>query len=175
MMRPRYVVDTNVLIAASSADPLHPKDIDATPTDPKLRLQIWNWLDKFKSSSSRLVLDLAGEIYNEYNNKLGFNDYGIQVVMHKWSTADVDNVNVTYDEHGHGVLPNPLSDVIHDHADKKMVAAALDSHAQFGEGCVAFAGDTDWHDWEQSLLSHNISLEPIVEDWSRKKHAEKQS
>ena len=89
-MRDRYIVDTNVLIAASAADPTHPKDIDATPADPKLRLRVWQWLDAFQSSSSRMVLDLAGGIYGEYNNKLGFNDFGIQVVMHKWSTAAVD-------------------------------------------------------------------------------------
>ncbi|CAM5423376.1 hypothetical protein RLIN73S_06293 [Rhodanobacter lindaniclasticus] len=40
-MRARYVVDTNVLIAASAADPINPKDIDATPNDPALRLKVW--------------------------------------------------------------------------------------------------------------------------------------
>ena len=55
-MRARYVVDTNVLIAASAADPVHPKDIDATPPDPLLRQQVWEWLDRFQQSDSRLVL-----------------------------------------------------------------------------------------------------------------------
>jgi hypothetical protein len=172
-MRDRYVVDTNVLIAASAADPTHPKDIDATPTDPALRMRIWQWLDTFQSSSSHMVLDQAGGIFSEYNNKLGFNDFGIQVVMHKWSTAAVDQVRVDYDEHGHGVLQPPLLSIIHDEADKKMVAAALDSHQQYGDGYVAFAGDTDWHDWEKDLQKHNVLLEPIIEDWSRQKHAEK--
>ena len=174
-MRERYIVDTNVLIAASAADPLHPKDIDATPADPKLRLRVWQWLNTFQSSSSRMVLDLAGGILAEYNKKLGFNDYGIQVVMHKWSTDAVDNVEVEYDEHGHGILQPPLLAVIHDDADKKMVAAALAAHSQYGEGCVAFAGDTDWHDWEHDLLANSVLLEPIIEDWSRQKHKEKQA
>ena len=174
-MRDRYVIDTNVLIAASAADPTHPKDIDATPADPNLRRRVWQWLCNFQESPSRMVLDSANGIYDEYKHKLGFNDYGIQVVMHKWSTAAVDNVDVTYDEHGHGVLQPPLLTVIHDDADKKMVAAALESHRQYGEGCVAFAGDTDWHDWEAALLSNNILLEPIIEEWSRQKHADKQN
>lgn len=174
-MRARYVVDTNVLIAASAADPDHPKDIDATPDNLTERKKVWEWLDKFQKSESRLVLDLAGEIFNEYSNKLGFNDFGIQVVMHKWSTAAVDNVDVAYDEHGHGVLQLPLLTVIHDDADKKMVAAALDSRKRYGEGCVAFAGDTDWHDWEADLLANNVLLEPIIEGWSRQKHAKKQA
>lgn len=174
-MRDRYVVDTNVLIAASAADPTHPKDIAATPADKNQRKRVWQWLDAFQSSPSRMVLDFAGGIYGEYYNKLGFNDFGIQVVMHKWSTAAVDNVDVVYDEHGNGVLQPPLLAVIHDEADKKMVAAALASHVQFGEGCIAFAGDTDWHEWETDLLANTVLLEPIIEDWSRQKHAEKKA
>ena len=173
-MKARYVVDTNVLIAASAADPQHLQEIDATPTDPVVRMQVWDWLNQFAQSDSRLVLDFAGEIYREYTNKLGFNDYGVQVVMHKWSTAAVDNVDVRYDSDGNGVLPAILSAVVHDAADKKMVAAALACYAVYGEGCVAFAGDTDWHDWEHALIQHHLSLEPIIEAWSRQKHAEKQ-
>ncbi|WP_345889201.1 hypothetical protein [Shewanella algae] len=172
-MRERYVVDTNVLIAASTADPVDPKDIDATPVDPGLRLEIWQWLSDFQNSDSRMILDSKNGIYDEYTHKLGYNDFGIQVVMHKWSTAAVDNVYVEYDENGHGVLAPPLLDIIHDDADKKMVAAALESHKQYGEGYVAFAGDTDWHDWEAALLDNNVMLEPIIEQWSRQKHAEK--
>ena len=175
-MRARYVVDTNVLIAASAADPVYPKDIDATPPDPALRLRVWQWLVDFRSSPSRLVLDQAGGIYGEYTGSrwLAFEDFGIQVVMNKWDTASVDLVNVEYDSDGYGVLPASLVPVIHDRADRKMVAAALASHADFGDGCIAFAGDTDWHDWEQHLLRHQIDLEPILEEWSRQKHAEKQ-
>ena len=64
------------------------------------------------------------------------------------------------------MLPEILSPVIHDAADKKMVAAALASHALYQEGCVAFAGDTDWHDWEDTLAQHQVLLEPIIEEWS---------
>ena len=53
-MRARYLFDTNVLIAASAADPVHPTDIDATPVHPKQRLLVWQWLDAFQSGSSRL-------------------------------------------------------------------------------------------------------------------------
>lgn len=172
-MRARYVVDTNVLIAASAADPEHPKDIDATPPDPSLRRRVWQWLDAFQSGPSRLVLDRAGKIFEEYNQKLGFNDFGIQVVMHKWSAAEVDDVDVAYDRNEHGILPGTLAPIIHDAADRKMVAAALASDTAFGEGCVAFAGDTDWHDWEHHLMKYRIILEPIIEAWSREKHAEK--
>lgn len=172
-MRQRYVIDTNVLIAASAADPILPSKVDATPDDPVLRKSVWDWMVSFEQSESRLVLDFDQKIYEEYGKKLGFNDYGIQVVMHKWSTAAVDNVSVDYDENGDGILPATLEPVVHDLADRKIVAAALASHVHFGEGCVAFAGDTDWHGWETDLLAHHLILEPIIEEWSRQKYAEK--
>jgi hypothetical protein len=71
-VKPRYVVDTNVLIAASAGDPANPTDIDATPHDPLLRRRVWEWLDAFQASDSRLVLDHGQEIYDEYQHKLGF-------------------------------------------------------------------------------------------------------
>ena len=172
-MKPRYVVDTNVLIAASAADPQQPKDIDATPSDPSLRLQVWEWLDQFRSSDARLILDTDSKIYDEYTNKLGFNDFGIQVVMHKWSTAATDGVLVHYDADGNGVLPASLAPVIHDLADRKMVAAAMEATRVFGVAPIAFAGDTDWHEWEDILLRHGIELEPLIEQWSRAKFAKK--
>lgn len=168
-MKARYVVDTNVLIAASAADPINPKDIDATPPDPALRLQVWEWLETFRASGSKMVLDTDNKIYDEYNNKLGFNDFGIQVVMYKWSTAAVDPVNVAYDSDGNGVLPASLVAVIHDLDDRKMVAAAIEAKRLHGEAPVAFAGDTDWHEWEDALKQHGVELEPIIEAWSRAK------
>jgi len=175
-VRARYVVDTNVLIAASAGHPIHPADIEATPADPHLRLKVWEWLDAFNQSSTRLVLDSDLKIFMEYQRKLNVQDFGIQVVMNKWSTLAFDSVDVEYDENGHGVLPSPLQSVVHDNDDKKMVAAALAAHNNFGEeGCIAFAGDTDWHDWEDSLTAHSIVLEPIIEEWSRQKHQEKQN
>lgn len=168
------MVDTNVLIAASAADPSNPKDIDATPSDPKLREEVWKWLDRFNTTDARLILDGEDRIYGEYCRKLGFNDFGIQVIINKMSTSAVDLVDVDYDDNGEGVLPETLAPVIHDRDDRKMVAAALASHALFGEGCVAFAGDTDWHGWEEALEQHNVLLEPIIKAWSRAKYDEKQ-
>ena len=124
-MKLRYVVDTNVLIAASAVNAASPVAKDATPSDPALRMRVWAWLDEFRASSSRLVLDGQGGIKQEYSNKLGFNDFGRQVVIHKWSTNAVDQVDVSYDEHGDGVLDEPLQTVVHDCADRNMVAAAL--------------------------------------------------
>lgn len=172
-MRARYVVDTNVLIAASAVDASSPIARDATPSDPSLRMKVWQWLFDFQQSESHLVLDGEEEINLEYEKKLGFNDYGRQVVKHKWDTCAVDLVSVAYDSNGDGVLNEPLQTIVHDRADRKMVAAALDAQVQYGESAIAFAGDTDWHGWETALKEAGLILEPIIEDWSRAKFAEK--
>jgi hypothetical protein len=172
-MKVRYVVDTNVLIAASSIDASSAVARDATPADPTLRKKVWAWLCDFQQSESHLILDGAGGIEGEYGHKLGFNDFGRQVVMHKWNTCAVDQVVVDYDSHGHGFLEEPLQTVIHDRDDRKMVAAALDAITRHGETAIAFAGDTDWHGWETALLEAGLLLEPIIPEWSRPKFAEK--
>lgn len=172
-MKPRYVVDTNVLIAASAVDAASPVVKDATPSDPALRMRVWAWLDQFSTSNSHLVLDGQGKIEKEYRNKLGFNDFGRQVVIHKWSTNAVDQVNVSYDENGDGVLDEPLQTVVHDRADRKMVAAALGARFLYGECAITFAGDSDWHGWENDLVAAGLELEPLIPEWSRAKYQEK--
>jgi hypothetical protein len=172
-MSPRYVVDTNVLIAASAADPTHPADIDATPREPHWRRKVWEWLDNFQASDSLLVLDRDQEIQSEYQNKLGFNDFGIQVVMHKWQTSAVEMVDLEPTEAGYRCLPRPVAAAMHDLADHKMAAAAYVASNGSGPCPVAFAGDTDWHGWEEILTAHGIALEPVIEDWSRTKYLQK--
>lgn len=169
-MNPRYVVDTNVLIAASSVQNVQ---IEATPIDLDLREEIWRWLFGFEQSTSKLTLDGQGKIEAEYGHKLGFNDYGRQVVIHKYSTCAVDLVDVEYDQDGHALLDEPLQTIIHDRADRKMVAAALEGNKLEGSCAIAFAGDTDWHGWEHELLKVGLELKPIIEDWSRAKYAAK--
>ncbi|MCY3536511.1 MAG: hypothetical protein OXI08_10985 [Cyanobacteria bacterium MAG IRC4_bin_6] len=173
-MKERYVVDTNVLIAASAGDPQDPKDIDATPEDPSLRLKIFCWLDAFRASPSHLVLDEVSKILKEYRNKLDEQDFGVQVVIHKWSTSAVDNVRVEYDANGHGCLPDTLAPAIHDREDRKMVAACLAALVTHGSCLIAFAGESDWIGWGRALLQHGVELEPIIEDWARRKYDEKQ-
>lgn len=171
--KPRYVVDTNVLIAASATNTASPLSRDATPDSPALRQQVHDWLDDFQQSDAHMVLDGQGQIDAEYHNKLNYQDFGLQVVLHKMSTNAVDQVHVDYDEDGHGILDEPLQSVIHDRADRKMVAAALDAIYWHQQCAIAFAGDTDWHGWETHLQAEGIELEPLIESWSRQKYQDK--
>jgi len=175
----RYVIDTNVLIAASAAmaarkgQPLQPHHREVTPQDAALQEKILQWLIMFEQSEARLVLDYAGEINVEYHHKLDFYDYGIQLVMRKLSREQIDRVSVEYDADGNGIVPQPLDEIVHDLADRKMVAAAIEVLQFPGTSAIAFAGDTDWYDWETALLQTGLTLEPIIEKWSRAKYAEK--
>ena len=170
----RYVVDTNVLIAASAVDPAHSHDIGAEPADPGQRLLVWKWLDEFANSDAHLVLDQQGQIFEEYHHKLSFDDYGLQVMLHKWDRGAVDMVDLAYDHDGNAVLPYEIGCVVHDMADRKMVAAALAAQEVFGECCIAFAGDTDWYDWETILLATGLSYDAMIDRWARARYREKQ-
>lgn len=168
-MRPRYVVDTNVLIAASAVFPLSPTAQTATPADPELRRQVHDWLNEYQASDSRMVLDGEGKIDQEYRDNVGFNDFGRQVIIHKWSTCAVDVVDVLYDDDGNGYLDEPLCSTIHDVEDRKMVAAALAALVLEGGCWIANSGDTDWYDWVDALKAHGVDVEQIIEVWSRAK------
>lgn len=172
-MRHRYVVDTNVLIAASAVDTDSALAGEATPSDPELRQKVWVWLNSFRKDISHLVLDGQGGIAKEYNRNVGFNDFGRQVIIHKYSTSAVDLVDVLYDGNGDGLLDEPLQTVVHHSDDRKMVAAALDAMNSHGQCAIAFAAESDWHGWEADLVAAGLDLEPIIPEWSRAKYLEK--
>ena len=54
-----------------------------------------------------------------------------------------------------------------------MVAAALDAKFLHGNCAIAFAGDSDWHGWEDPLAAAGLELEPLIPEWSRAKYQEK--
>lgn len=176
----RYVVDTNVPIAASAAmarrrgATLLPHHREVSPPDPARQEQVLRWLEGFAASPAHLVLDVAGAINVQYHHKLEFHDYGIEVEIAKLYRDEVDRVQVDYDRDGAGILPQPLDEVVHDLADRKMAAAALLALCLPGSSAIVFAGDTDWHDWESELTRTGLILLPLIPDWSRTRHAQKQ-
>jgi hypothetical protein len=172
-LKARYVVDTNVLIAASSADPASSVAHDATPTDPALRQRVWKWLDEFERSTNCLVMDMACRIDEEYRNKLGFNDFGLQVLISKYSNWHINMVDVQYDSDGYAILEAGLATTVADRSDRKMVAAALEALRTTGECAVANASDTDWYDWETALKAVGLDVEQIIPEWSKAKWIEK--
>ncbi|HMY00235.1 MAG TPA: hypothetical protein PLY05_06705 [Agitococcus sp.] len=168
-MKARYVVDTNVLIAASA---IQNAKLDVTPDDPVLCQQVFEWLSQFEQADSYLVLDGEGKIHEEYEKKLGFNDYGLQVLMLKYSQCQVDMVDVLYDDDGYAFLEEPLASAIYDRSDRKIVAAALEG-LKLGECEIANASDADWYDWTEALEQQGLLVHQIIPDWSKQKWQEK--
>ena len=93
--------------------------------------------------------------------------------MHKWSTCQVDQVDVLYDDDGNGFLDEPLQTIVHDPSDRKMVGAALEAFRVFRDAVIANASDTDWYDWEAELVAAGVAVEQILPEWSRAKYNEK--
>jgi hypothetical protein len=175
-MKSRYVVDTNVLIAASAINVDSPIAQDATPDDPDLRLKVWKWLIDFQRSVSRLVLDGPEmKIEDEYRRNMNEQDYGMLMLKQKWDDCAVDLVDVLYDDDGHAYLDENLAIIVHDRSDRKLVSAALVAIDDFGECWIANSGDTDWYDWEDGLREIGIEVEQIIPEWSRQKWREKHS
>jgi hypothetical protein len=171
-MKSRYVVDTNILIASNAGNPAESRKVDATPPEPVLQRQVWEWLVSLLKSSSRMVVDVQGQIRKEYAPYIFKGGYAEQFMLAMSSKGRVDPVSLRYDQDGYAVLPDSL-EVVHDLSDRKMVAACLEAMTVYGECVIAFAGDTDWHYWEETLRVHGIDLEPIIESWSRSKYNEK--
>jgi len=165
----KHVVDTNVLLVASAGDEGSPFPADATPVEKaELRLKVLEWLEKLEKSPKRkVVLDLDRLILDEYENKLSYQDYGLLMILHKRDYGQTVDVLFEVDNDGHAILPPTLQSKVHDAADRKMVAAALEVGGREAGCRIVNACDTDWYDWEQSLLDAGIEVQQLLDEWCR--------
>jgi hypothetical protein len=160
---PDHVIDTNVLLVASAAHPFSPFSDSHVP--PEHRETVLNWLVAFKSDKSRkLVLDMTMEIYNEYRNKLGDQDLGLQIIHERM--ADAEWVEIETDQNGHGVVPADLDTL--DYSDRKFAAAAL---AAPGPTTIVNCADSDWLDVADGCAAVGIHVEQLLDAWLRATHA----
>ncbi len=173
------VVDTNVLIVASAANPASPFPEGGTPVDErKLRQQVLLWLSGFEGDPERrIVLDYKWEIEGEYQNKLDEQDYGYLVVCAKRDRNEVHWVLLEVDQHGDAVLAPDLASAVTDRADRKMVLGALKVLEDADEDATILtnACDTDWLDCADELAKNAVGLEHLIEEWLRLKWEEKKA
>lgn len=170
------VLDTNVLIVASSADEASPFQPDATPVQERqFRGKVLNWLQEFESDPQRYaVLDWDWHICGEYQKKLTEQDYGWLALMAKRDRNEVIWVGLAVDANGDAVLCPELSNAVTDHADGKIVAAALAAMSEH-TARITNACDTDWLDCATVLKAHGVEVENLLLDewlhptWRRKK------
>ena len=162
-----HVVDTNVLIVASSSDSASPAFDTDVPVQQ--RRVVFEWLAVFRNDPGRVaVLDQGFQIWKEYRNKLGDQDFGLRVMIEKLTTARFHNIG--YDQDGLARLPAKLEAAVSDRSDRKFVAVAL---ADQGRSTIVNATDTDWYDAEAALAPHGIHVEQIIDGWCRAKHRSK--
>ena len=177
MKKIAHTIDTNVLIIASSASNASPFPSDNTPIkEPELRQRVLNWLIEFETNhDSVIILDINWNICGEYQNKMNNQDYGLSIVMNKIDQDKVIWVNIKSDNDGHAELPEDLSNLIADRADRKFVAAAL-AGQDSGLSCTIInASDTDWLDCTHALGERGILVEHLLEDWLRSIWKKKQT
>lgn len=156
---PDYVIDTNVLIVASAADPGSP--FDDTHVPPDELETILDWLVAFKKSDRFLVLDSKFQILNEYKNKLNGRDLGLMVIMAKMGHMKL--VDVEYESDGTTAkVPEDFAKL--DPSDRKFLAAAL---ADSPPNIIVNATDSDWFTIENACERHGVTVKQLIGDWLR--------
>lgn len=168
----QHVIDTNVLIVASSADESSPFQPEATPVEEEcLRKLVLTWLNEFHTSDKHSVLDVCWHIAGEYQNKLTDQDYGWLVIKDKIDWQQINWVQFGEDKDGHAVLPEEIAHLVPDLADRKMIAAILAvlTNDQSADVSLVNACDSDWLMNQDALQAHRIQILQLLPDWLRQK------
>ena len=175
----RWVIDTNVLIVATTFELGHPpllmlRDKETVPVETEEDLAaVFAWLQALrKDKDAHIVLDYPHNfIQREYANKILKTEYGRMVIGEKLSKCQYESVEVDKDEHGEPLLLHDAAEKVTDRADRRMVAAALESGAPIANAC-----DTDWLDLlhNGTLAELGVSVHHLIEvwchaEWERKK------
>lgn len=168
----KWVIDTNVLIIATTAQQGRPprriaKDKDAVPVKtPKELWEVFSWLEAVhRDPGTHVVLDMRHRfIEKEYGNKIEKDEYGRMVIANKLSRCEYRAVYIDEDENGDPWIPHDAGHKVFDVADRRMVAAAVESGAPIVNAC-----DTDWLDLleDGTLAELGISVHHIIEEWCR--------
>lgn len=169
-----FLVDTNVLLAASAVSSLSSAAVRAMPREIELREMIYEWLVIFDQSDDRIVLDDVGLVLAEYERNMPYNwqeqEYGMYVLQNKIDHMQVDHVPIdTLEGNGeHIAVLNPAHEaIVTDREDRKWVACALSALILFDESPpIVYGAETDWHIARQHLEDIGIFVQPLLpDDW----------
>jgi len=167
-----YLIDTNVMLAASAAFAGGGHAERAMPKDSAQRQAIFDWLRGFEGADDdSLVLDEGLLIQEEYEQNMpGWPAqwYGMQVLQWKmdhglvaWVPIDVSRAT----GEPVAVLEPPYEAAVRDPADRKWVACAL-SAATLYESVppIVYAAESDWYKAEPELLPLGIRVKRLLPD-----------
>lgn len=169
-----FLVDTNVMLAASAISELSNVATRAMPHEIELREMVYEWLVAFDQSDDCLVLDEVGLVRAEYERNMPYNwreqEYGMRVLQSKIDRMQVDHVPIDSVE-GNGehiaVLEPDHERIVTDREDRKWVACALAALILFGESPpIVYGAETDWHLAKAQLEAIGICFRPLLPpDW----------
>ncbi len=167
-----YLVDTNVMLAASAISELSKLAVRAMPLEIELREMIYEWLAGFEESDCRIVLDEAGLVRHEYERNMPFNmreqEYGMQVLQSKLDRMLVEYVPIDSSEANgeHIAVLDPAHEVlVSDREDRKWVACALAAKILFGQvPPIVYGAETDWFMAEKQLKGIGLRFQRLLPD-----------
>jgi hypothetical protein len=169
-----YLVDTNVMLAASAVSELSNQAARAMPLEIELRERIFNWLADFDQSDQRMVLDDKGLVWSEYDRNMPFNfreqEYGMQVLQSKLDKNLAECVPIdSLEANGEhiAVLDPDHEKLVTDREDRKWVACALAARILFNQvPPIVYGAETDWFIAESELRGIGLSFQRLLpDDW----------
>ena len=171
----KCLVDTNVPMIANLATQLDPDSDVPDYCIHESRLHIENITEK----GCCLVIDDAGEIFQEYINNLslpskGQSRFGYAFVKwvhdHQWNPSKVDRVQVTKKGNSYKEFPNHDELSSFDPSDRKFIAVA-NAHPE--KPPILQATDSKWWGWNDALAEVGITVHFLCREYIEAKYAEK--
>ncbi len=167
-----FLIDTNVMLAASAVSELSNQAVRAMPQEIELREQIYDWLVDFDQSDQRIVMDEEGLIWNEYERNMPFNmleqEYGMRVLQDKLDRDLADYVPIdSLEANGeHIAVLEPAHELlVTDREDRKWVACALAARILFDQvPPIVYGAETDWFITEDQLREIGLCFERLLPD-----------
>ncbi len=169
-----YLIDTNVMLAASAVSELSNQAIRAMPQEIELRAMIYEWLADFDQSDHHIVMDDVGLVLAEYERNMPHNwreqEYGMLVLQSKVDRMQVDYVLIeSFEGNGeHIAVLNPDHEaLVTDREDRKWVACALAAQTLFNQvPPIVYGAETDWFIAEESLKAIGLCFQRLLpDDW----------
>jgi hypothetical protein len=167
-----YLVDTNVMLAASAVQELSNHGVRAMPKEIELREMIYEWLADFDQSGRRIVLDEEGLVRDEYERNMPFNmrgrEYGMLVLQNKLDRNLAEYMPIkSLEANGeHIAVLEPAHEVlVTDREDRKWVACALAAQILFDQvPPIAYGAETDWFVAETQLMGIGLRFQRLLPD-----------
>lgn len=167
-----YLIDTNVMLAASAVRELSNLVQRAMPQEIELREQVFEWLSGFEASDDQMLLDEEGLVRAEYERNMQFNmyeqEYGMQVLQNKIDQNLAEHVPIeTFEGNGEhiAVLAPEHEALVDDREDRKWVACALAAQEYLQiTPPIVYGAETDWFVAEQALRAIGMEFRRLLPD-----------